>query len=65
MIFSAGKTIGAIMIAIMVDQGLLDYNEPVVTYWPEFGKHGKDKVLLKDVLCHDAGLSDLCERFNY
>ena len=65
MIFSAGKTIGAIMIAIMVDQGLLDYNEPVATYWPEFAKNGKEEILLKDVLCHDAGLVELCERFNY
>lgn len=65
MIFSAGKTIGAIMIAVMVDQGLLDYNEPVATYWPEFANNGKDKILLKDVLCHDAGLVELCERFNY
>ena len=65
MIFSAGKTIGAIMIAIMVDQGLLDYNEPVATYWPEFAKDGKEKVLLRDVLCHDAGIPELCQRLDF
>ena len=64
-ICSSGKTIGAMMIAIMVDQGLLDYNEPVATYWPEFAKLGKENILLKDVLCHDAGLVELGERFNY
>ena len=65
MIFSAGKTIGAMMIAIMVDQGLLDYNEPVATYWPEFAKNGKDKILLRDVLCHDAGIPELSQRLDF
>ena len=61
-IFSSGKTIGAMLIAIMVDQGLLDYNEPVATYWPDFAKNGKENILLKDVLCHDAKMPSFSQR---
>ena len=58
-IMSSGKSVAALLIAIMVDKGLLDYDEPVVKYWPEFGQNGKDKILLRDVLCHDCGLARL------
>ena len=34
--FSSGKNLGAILIAIMHDHGLIDYEEKVATYWPEF-----------------------------
>lgn len=37
LIFSAGKTIGSIMMAILHDKGLIDFNEKIATYWPEFG----------------------------
>jgi CubicO group peptidase (beta-lactamase class C family) len=36
-IYSSGKSVAAILIAIMVDQGRLNYNDPVSKYWPEFG----------------------------
>jgi CubicO group peptidase (beta-lactamase class C family) len=36
-IMSSGKSVAAILMAIMVDQGHLKYDEPVITYWPEFG----------------------------
>ena len=58
-IMSSGKSVAAILMAIMVDKGFLNYDEPVVTYWPEFGQNGKDKILVRDVLCHDAGLARL------
>ena len=42
---------------MMVDRGLLDYDEPVCKYWPEFAKNGKDRITLADVLRHESGLS--------
>lgn len=63
-VFSSGKTVGSVLIAILVDQGLLDYNEPVAKYWPEFANNGKDKILLKDVLRHDARLPSLDKRLD-
>jgi CubicO group peptidase (beta-lactamase class C family) len=42
--------------AMLLDQGKLDPEAPVVEYWPEFGRHGKDKVLVKHIFAHSAGL---------
>ena len=56
--FSSGKSIAAIVVAMMVDKGLLEYDKKVEHYWPEFGKHGKNEITLADVLRHEAGLPD-------
>ena len=56
--FSSGKSIAAIVVAMMVDKGLLDYNQKVESIWPEFGKNGKSEITLADVLWHEAGLQD-------
>ncbi len=47
----------AIVFACLVDMGLLDYNERVSTYWPEFAQYGKENVKVADVLRHEAGLA--------
>ena len=56
--FSSGKSIAAIVVAMMVDKGLLEYDQKVEKYWPEFGKNGKNEITLADVLHHEAGLQD-------
>ena len=45
------------MTALLVDQNLLDYNEKVSKYWPEFGQNGKDDITVADVLRHESGLA--------
>lgn len=35
-IMSSGKSVAAILMAKMVEKGVLDYDERVCTYWPEF-----------------------------
>ena len=42
--------------AIMVDQGLLKYENPVCEYWPEFAKNGKEKVTVADIMRHEGGM---------
>ena len=44
------------MMAIMRDQGNLEYTAPVSKYWPEFAQNGKENILVEDVLRHDARL---------
>jgi CubicO group peptidase (beta-lactamase class C family) len=56
MVFSTTKGLSAITLAIAHSRGLLDYNEPVSTYWPEFAQNGKEKILVKQLLAHQAGL---------
>ena len=60
-IFSSGKSVASILMAIMVDQGHCKYEEPVATYWPEFAKNGKEKITIADLGYHEAGLSKLSQ----
>lgn len=59
MVFSATKGVAATVIHRLVDRGLLDYDEPVATYWTEFGVKGKEDITIRDVLRHRSGLSHL------
>ena len=54
--FSSGKSIAATVVAMMVDKGLLSYDQKVEHYWPEFGQLGKKDITVADVLRHEAGL---------
>jgi CubicO group peptidase (beta-lactamase class C family) len=55
-IWSATKGATALCAHILADRGELDINAPVVTYWPEFGKNGKEAVLVRHLLNHQVGL---------
>ena len=41
----------------MVDQGRLNYSDPVSNYWPEFAQNGKGELKVADVLMHEGGMS--------
>jgi len=55
--YSATKGMTATCAHRLVDRGLLDVDEPVATYWPEFAQAGKDKITVRMVLSHQAGLT--------
>ncbi|XP_013394567.1 beta-lactamase domain-containing protein 2 isoform X2 [Lingula anatina] len=55
--FSTTKGVAALMVAMLVDRGHLDYDKTVATYWPEFAQNGKEKVTVAQLLSHQAGLS--------
>jgi CubicO group peptidase (beta-lactamase class C family) len=42
---------------MLVDRGLLDLDEPVARYWPEFAAAGKESLPVRYLLSHRAGLS--------
>jgi CubicO group peptidase (beta-lactamase class C family) len=54
--FSTTKGVTATALHILVDRGLLDYDDPVAKYWPEFASAGKERVTVRHLLCHQAGL---------
>jgi CubicO group peptidase (beta-lactamase class C family) len=54
--FSTTKGVASTLIHIMADRGLLDYDEPVALYWPEFAQAGKDRITIRHVLAHQSGL---------
>ena len=55
-VFSVTKAVTATCIAKLIDEGKLDFNEKVVTYWPEYGNNGKENTKVSDFLCHRAGM---------
>jgi CubicO group peptidase (beta-lactamase class C family) len=55
-IFSTGKAVMSFLMARAVSKGLLDYEQPVAVYWPEFGAAGKDKITVGEALSHQGGL---------
>lgn len=55
-VFSATKTVTSLAVLMLVDRGLLDLSAPVARYWPEFAQNGKDKVQVRHLLSHTAGL---------
>ncbi|MEV6062663.1 serine hydrolase domain-containing protein [Nocardia asteroides] len=58
-VFSSSKGMSAFTIAVAVSRGLLDYEQPVAKYWPEFAANGKDTVTVRQLIDHQAGLSGL------
>lgn len=59
MSFSTTKGVVATVVHRLVDRGLLDYDTPVATYWPEFAAAGKDSVTLRHLLTHQAALHNV------
>ena len=57
-VWSVTKTMTALCALILADRGELDLDAPVGRYWPEFAGAGKEKVLVRHLLSHTAGLPD-------
>ena len=56
-VWSISKTMTSLTALVLVDRGLLDPDEPVGTYWPEFTAAGKEGVLVRHILQHTSGVS--------
>lgn len=55
-VFSVSKGITAICLIMASERGYLDLDLPVARYWPEFAAHGKDRITVRQLLAHRAGL---------
>jgi CubicO group peptidase (beta-lactamase class C family) len=56
---SAGKPITAAAILQRVEQGELELDQPIAATIPEFAQNGKERITLRDVLIHIAGLKPI------
>jgi CubicO group peptidase (beta-lactamase class C family) len=56
-LFSTTKAVAALMVARLVDEGRLAYDQPVADVWPAFAQAGKAEVTVEQALSHQAGLS--------
>jgi CubicO group peptidase (beta-lactamase class C family) len=57
--FSTTKGVASTVIHRLADRGLVGYDEPVAAYWPEFAAGGKERLTIRDLLTHRAGLSSV------
>ena len=60
-VFSTTKAVAAILIARLVDQGRLTYDQTVASVWPEFAQAGKSGITVAQVMSHQDGLAGLPE----
>ncbi|MGH2899747.1 MAG: serine hydrolase domain-containing protein, partial [Solirubrobacteraceae bacterium] len=58
-VWSTTKAMNALCAHMLVDRGLLDLDAPVARYWPEFAAAGKERLPVRYVLSHQAGLAGL------
>lgn len=54
--FSTTKGVASTLLHIYASRGLIDYDAPVASYWPEFAAQGKDSITVRQLMCHEGGL---------
>src|SRR5687768_14910733 len=55
-VYSTTKAVTAACALLLAQRGELDLDAPVAEYWPEFAAHGKDRIPVRWLLTHQAGL---------
>jgi CubicO group peptidase (beta-lactamase class C family) len=56
MCFSTTKGVTSAALHLLADRGQISYDAPVAAYWPQFAQGGKERVTVRHVLTHSAGL---------
>jgi CubicO group peptidase (beta-lactamase class C family) len=64
-LFSCSKGLLATTALRLVDQGRLGLDDPVSDYWPEFKAGGKEHVVVRHVLTHQAGVPAVRRRLPF
>ena len=57
--YSTTKGVASTLIHVLADRGLIDYDEPIATYWPEFAANGKERITVRQIMCHEAGMYNI------
>jgi CubicO group peptidase (beta-lactamase class C family) len=55
-VYSTTKGLAAMTLAIAHSRGWIDYEQRVFKYWPEFAQNGKERITVRQLLAHQAGL---------
>src|SRR6187402_625628 len=62
---SVAKGVTGICFNMAIDRGLIDPNERIATYWPEFAQNGKQDILVRMALDHTAAIPVLTDDTMY
>ncbi|MGW2228461.1 serine hydrolase domain-containing protein [Streptomyces formicae] len=55
-LYSITKGAAHLVVALLVQEGVLDLDREVAAYWPEFAAEGKDRLTLRELLAHRSGV---------
>ena len=55
-IMSISKTLTASILWRYYIKGYIKWSDPIIKFWPEFGRKGKEKTTIKQILSHTAGI---------
>jgi len=55
-LFSGSKAVTAMVVHLLNERGLIHLDDAVAEYIPEFTGHGKERITLRHVLLHRAGI---------
>jgi len=55
-VYSSTKGMMAVCASQVIERGLLEVDAPVANYWPEFAAAGKERITVRELLSHQAGL---------
>ncbi|MFF4150026.1 serine hydrolase domain-containing protein [Streptomyces sp. NPDC001651] len=58
-VFSSSKGAAHLVVALLVQDGVLDLDRAVASYWPEFAAEGKARITLRELIAHRAGVVGL------
>lgn len=58
-LFSASKAVTAVLAHALAESGEIDLDLPVAHYLPAFGRHGKGRITISEVLAHRGGFASV------
>ncbi len=64
LVFSTSKGVAATTFALARARGLVDYEQRVAAYWPEFAQRGKEEMTVRELLAHRGGLPAISARLD-
>ncbi|MGB5368693.1 MAG: serine hydrolase domain-containing protein, partial [Polyangiales bacterium] len=54
--FSGSKSVTAMLIHLLAERNQLHVDEPIATFIPEFARHRKERITIRDLLTHRGGI---------
>jgi CubicO group peptidase (beta-lactamase class C family) len=58
-VYSVTKAVTATALHLQAERGLVDYDAPIASYWPEFAAQGKQAATVRHALTHRAGVPQM------
>jgi CubicO group peptidase (beta-lactamase class C family) len=62
--WSTTKGVAATALHMAMERKGVDYDAPVASVWPEFGRNRKEAITIRQVLCHEAGVPQIRDQID-